>query len=318
MRADNFTQVSNDLARDRRISRRARGLFVELASHQEGWMTSIAALVELGPEGVHAIRSAIEELEKYGYLVRIQRRDAKGRLGETEYWITDCPEEYQEEKPSAEPSSENRTTGDAESSPSSEPSSDFPTSGEPRAGEPRAEDRTHKKTNHKKTNERNQEMPPSSASPAGEAQQQDLLGGDRPPAASSKKTSRSSKPKKERSPEEQLRFEQATKVAQWWWDQCDEAGVPKIGRSANGTGFPGLVKMLETALADNYTQREIADALRSKRKRFPQLSVFEDALMEVRGIAPVRTLNRSHTPGNHLAPYDPDDAANEQNRQAWG
>ncbi|MFI6637190.1 helix-turn-helix domain-containing protein [Nonomuraea fuscirosea] len=162
-----------------------------------------------------------------------------------------------------------------------------------------------------------QEMPPSSASPEGEAKQEDLLGDDMPAAESSKKKPRTRKTK-ERSPEEQLRFEQATKVAQWWWDQCDEAGVPKIGRSANGTGFPGLVKMLETALADNYTQREIADALRSKRKRFPALGLFENALMEVRGIAPVRTLNRSHTPGNHLAPYDPDDAANEQNRQAWG
>ncbi|WP_433513884.1 helix-turn-helix domain-containing protein [Nonomuraea sp. CA-143628] len=164
-----------------------------------------------------------------------------------------------------------------------------------------------------------QEMPPSSASPAGEAKQEDLLGDDTPPpAATAKKTTRPSKAKKERTPEEQLRFEQATKVAQWWWDECDKAGVPKIGRSATGTGFPGLVKMLETALADNYTQREIADALRSRRKRFPHLSVFEDALMEVRGIAPVRPLNRNQTPGNHLAPYNPDDAANNENRKAWG
>ncbi|MEU4513174.1 helix-turn-helix domain-containing protein [Nonomuraea wenchangensis] len=163
------------------------------------------------------------------------------------------------------------------------------------------------------------EMPPASASPAGEAKQEDLLGDDMPPAESSKKTTKTTRPKakKERSPAEQLRFEQATKVAQWWWDQCDEAGVPKLGRSANGTGFPGLVKMLETALASDYTQREIADALRSRRKRFPALGVFEDALMEVRGIAPVRPLNRNQ-PGNHLAPYDPDDAANEQNRKAWG
>ncbi|MEU6713027.1 helix-turn-helix domain-containing protein [Nonomuraea sp. NPDC046802] len=161
------------------------------------------------------------------------------------------------------------------------------------------------------------EMPPTSASPAGEAKQEDLLGDDTPPAESAKKKPRTRKTK-ERTPEEQLRFDQATAVATWWWEQCDKAGVPKIGRSANGTGFPGLVKMLETALADEYTQREIADALQARRKRFPTLGVFEDALMEVRGIAPVRPLNRNQTPGNHLAPYNPDDAANEQNRKAWG
>ncbi|MEU4231167.1 helix-turn-helix domain-containing protein [Nonomuraea sp. NPDC026600] len=163
-----------------------------------------------------------------------------------------------------------------------------------------------------------QEMPPSSASPAGEAQQEDLLGDDTPPPAATAKKKPSTRKAKERTPEEQLRFDQATQVAQWWWDDCDKAKLPKIGRSANGTGFPGLVKMLETALADDYTQREIADALRIKRKRFPHLSVFEDALMEVRGIAPVRTINRNQTPGNHLAPYNPDDSTNEQNRKAWG
>ncbi|MGW5686491.1 hypothetical protein [Nonomuraea sp. NPDC003754] len=285
MRADHFVQVSNDLARDRRLTRKARGLFVELASHVEGWMTSIAQLAQLGPEGVHAIRGAVEELEKYGYLVRVQNRDpATGRLGETEYWITDCPEEYEEA--SSEPSLEDHTTGRGERSSWSEPSCDFPTSAEPHADQPCAEDCTHKKTNPKKTNKRNQEMPPSSASPAGDTQQEIRLGDDTapPPAKAKKPRSRSTK---RRTPEEQLRFEQATKVADWWWGKCDEAGVPKIGKSASSNGFPGLVKLIESALADDYTQKEVAYALgRNPTRRFPSLQTFETALMAVRGIVP--------------------------------
>ncbi|MFI6900268.1 hypothetical protein ACIBKY_03350 [Nonomuraea sp. NPDC050394] len=283
MRADRFVQVSNDLARDRRLSRRARGLFVELASHQEGWQTSIAALVELGPEGVHAIRGAVEELEKYGYLVRTQHRDpATGRLGETDYWITDCPEEYQ--AASAEPSSENRTTDDATDLPSSEPPSGFPMSAEPHADEPRAEDRTHKKTNPQKTNERNQEMPPSSASPAGKAQQQDLLGVETPPTESPNQTAQSSKAKKERTPEEQLRFDLANEVATAWWERCDTLNLPNIRRGRT-SAFPGLRQMVESALAGGCSVNEIKWALDDIRERFPTVKRLENAIARRRGVA---------------------------------
>ncbi|MGW0485776.1 helix-turn-helix domain-containing protein [Nonomuraea sp. NPDC003214] len=127
-----------------------------------------------------------------------------------------------------------------------------------------------------------QEMPTTSSSPAGDGKQGSVFGDDKPPAATAKK----SRQRKQRTAEEQARFEQATAVAEWWWKVCDDAGVPKIGKTAGSNGFPGLVKMLESALADNYTQREVADALRHNRKRFPSLSMFENALMAVRGVTP--------------------------------
>lgn len=76
-------------------------------------------------------------------------------------------------------------------------------------------------------------------------------------------------------------------MAQWWWDQCDAARVPKIGKSATSNGFPGLVKLIKSALADDYTQKEVAHALRrNPTRRFPSLQTFETALMAVRGIVP--------------------------------
>jgi hypothetical protein len=128
-------------------------------------------------------------------------------------------------------------------------------------------------------------MPPTSASPAGDTQQESLLGDDTTPPAPPVKKPRPSRARKQRTPEEQQRYDQAHAVADWWWKECDNAGLPKIGKTAGSNGFPGLVKMLESALADDYSQREVADALLHNRKRFPSLTKFEDALMAVRGIA---------------------------------
>lgn len=187
MRGDHFTQVSNDLARDRRLSRRARGLFVELASHKEGWQTSIAKLAENGPEGIHAIRVAISELEKYGYLVRVQVRDPKTRqVVGTEYWITDCPEEH---IPSSEPLSGKCTTAPENEPPSSEPLSEKPSSAPPSSAELisaelTSEDRTpYKKTIPQNTKEKKTNpsplppvdtTPPKPKSPHRNGEEEDL------------------------------------------------------------------------------------------------------------------------------------------------
>lgn len=86
-----FTQMGNQAARDRRLTRRARGLLVELLSHRDGYGISVPALVAAGPEGRDAIRTTLNELEQHGYLHRVQTRDGQGRIGDTVYEITDMP-----------------------------------------------------------------------------------------------------------------------------------------------------------------------------------------------------------------------------------
>jgi len=80
-----FTIMPNAWARDRRLSRKARGLLVELLSHQVGWSVTVASLVESGTEGRDAVRSAIAELEDAGYLHRYQVVGADGRFLSVEY-----------------------------------------------------------------------------------------------------------------------------------------------------------------------------------------------------------------------------------------
>jgi len=87
---NNFTQIPNAWLRDGRLTFKARGLLALLLSHSQGWSLSIASLTDQNQEGSHAIRQAIHELEKLGYLERKQINE-NGRFGEA-IWETKDPE----------------------------------------------------------------------------------------------------------------------------------------------------------------------------------------------------------------------------------
>lgn len=84
----NFTRVPNEWLRDRRLSRRARGLLAELMTHTVGWEITTESLIEGGTEGRDAILKAVAELEAYGYLTRMQARKG-GKFQGVDYTITD-------------------------------------------------------------------------------------------------------------------------------------------------------------------------------------------------------------------------------------
>lgn len=101
-----FTQVPNDWLRDGRLSLRARGLLALLMSHTVGWSVTVNSLTEQNPEGRDSIKAAVSELEQFGYLVRVQNREA-GKFAEAT-WRTQSP---QTEKPSTvKPSTEKPQT----------------------------------------------------------------------------------------------------------------------------------------------------------------------------------------------------------------
>ncbi|MGW1811541.1 hypothetical protein [Streptomyces sp. NPDC002078] len=91
MAADQFTQIANGLFRDSRLSFKAKGLFGCISTHVTGWQVTVTDLVRAGPDGRDAVRVGLSELQRHGYLVREQLRNANGTLGEIVYSITDRP-----------------------------------------------------------------------------------------------------------------------------------------------------------------------------------------------------------------------------------
>lgn len=76
--SDNFAQISNQILQDDRLSYRARGIAAAMLSRPPGWTTSSERLASAGVEGREAVRSALKELEKFGYLIRTRAQGDKG------------------------------------------------------------------------------------------------------------------------------------------------------------------------------------------------------------------------------------------------
>ena len=72
---DHFTQIPNDWVRDSRLSLKAIGLLTQLMSHRPGWNMSVSSLARFNKTGVDTIKSAVKELELYGYLNRSAKQE---------------------------------------------------------------------------------------------------------------------------------------------------------------------------------------------------------------------------------------------------
>lgn len=78
-----FTQIPNAYLRDKRLTLKARGILSLLLSHEDGFRLSIKSISDGTPEGVDAVRTGVEELERAGYLEREPVRVARGKYGTT-------------------------------------------------------------------------------------------------------------------------------------------------------------------------------------------------------------------------------------------
>ena len=77
--AQQFVILHNHVARDRTLSRRARGLLAELLSYPPSCKVSFETLLRGGPEKRDVLRAMLRELETAGYITRTKRRDGRGR-----------------------------------------------------------------------------------------------------------------------------------------------------------------------------------------------------------------------------------------------
>ena len=87
-----FTQISNDLICSSSLSGKAKWLLIYILSKPPNWQVYEADIIKHGKDGRDAIRSAVQELEKAGYMYKVQLRDGQGRLGPCEYYVSETPD----------------------------------------------------------------------------------------------------------------------------------------------------------------------------------------------------------------------------------
>ena len=99
-----YTVMANFHLRDKNLSLKAVGLLSKMLSFNDGWKFSTRGLAAICKEGPDAILTALRELEKNGYLVRHQERNANGRMGSMIFEIYEEPQEVlpDPEKPHTE------------------------------------------------------------------------------------------------------------------------------------------------------------------------------------------------------------------------
>jgi len=95
---ERYTQILDETLGDERLSFRARGLLAFLLSKPDDWSVNSTSLARMTKEGRDAIRSALKELRRFGYVVQRQERDPdSGR------WSTVC-DVHERPQPSGEAS----------------------------------------------------------------------------------------------------------------------------------------------------------------------------------------------------------------------
>ncbi len=87
-----YTVMSNHHLRNKELTLKAKGLLSQMLSLPEDWDYTLAGLSHINREKIDAIREAVRELERAGYIVRSRERDEKGRLRGTDYVIYEQPQ----------------------------------------------------------------------------------------------------------------------------------------------------------------------------------------------------------------------------------
>ena len=100
-----YTVMSNHHLRNHTLSLKAKGLLSQMLSLPEDWDYTLQGLAQINKESIDAIREAVRELERAGYIERSRERDERGCLRGTVYTIYEqphaepTPEEPTQEKP---------------------------------------------------------------------------------------------------------------------------------------------------------------------------------------------------------------------------
>ena len=142
VKTKNYTMMSNQHLKDKRLTLKAKGLMSVMLSLPENWDYTLRGLSAISKEGVDTISEAVKELERSGYVIRNRKRDERGRLSGTEYLIyEDCHMNSQPAQDAPEPEKPKREN----------PRQVKPEQAKPKQAEPEQENPAQLNTNPLKT-----------------------------------------------------------------------------------------------------------------------------------------------------------------------
>ena len=83
---DKYTALDNTIVKDSRLHWKTRGVFTYLWSLPSDWEFYVSEIAEHAPDGEEALRTALKELEQFGYLERKNKTNKAGKISGLE-WI---------------------------------------------------------------------------------------------------------------------------------------------------------------------------------------------------------------------------------------
>lgn len=90
-KTQDYVVMSNHHLRNKNLTLKAKGLLSQMLSLPDDWDYTLAGLAHINKESIDAVRTAVWELEKEGYIEKTRERDEKGKLGGTIYNIYEVP-----------------------------------------------------------------------------------------------------------------------------------------------------------------------------------------------------------------------------------
>lgn len=97
----NYTVINNTICRDKRLSWKAKGIWLYAFSRPDDWKFHIDDLVNQSSDGEKSVKAGLRELEDFGYLVREQSKDENGKFSNSEWTFFEVPQEIKEILPQA-------------------------------------------------------------------------------------------------------------------------------------------------------------------------------------------------------------------------
>jgi hypothetical protein len=97
-RENPYAQIDKTVLNDKRLSWKAKGILAFLLSKPDTWEINIQNLIQQAKDGKEAIYSGINELIKFGYIVRTESRN-NGRFSQIVYLIYENPQLVTETNP---------------------------------------------------------------------------------------------------------------------------------------------------------------------------------------------------------------------------